>query len=359
MKKILMLISIVIIGVALVGCKSSEKVQEDKVENDDSQIRKVITSYLEDGKKLDLESMSKKEKTDNNPLTDSKEEFVEDKELMISIGQEISKTLRPYTKETKFDIKNVKVDGNNANVQTEVKYLDFSLPVENAFANMDNVMMSLMYKSGGDTSEDDMLKALIENSKENIEANIDAYGKEYNTVNIDFKMEKVNDKWLIADYDDDALLNILTLNTYSVVDKEFGGNREPSSNEAKMKEVTLGKTFKLGPNDIVINSIKYDTESAEENMVIVDLTWTNKSDKTISWSSNSDINIQVFQDGIELQRFVSGGNSNKDIRPNITLENIEEQFVITSQSDIELEMSYSDSYEMQEKVFIILKVPQQ
>lgn len=365
MKKILMLISIVIIGVALVGCKNSEKVQEDKVENDDNQIRKVITSYLEDGKKLDLESMSKKEKIekiDNNLLTDSKEDFVEDKELMISIGQEMSKTLKPYTKETKFDIKNVKVDGNNANVQTEVKYLDFSLPVENAFADMNNIVMNLMDKSGGDTSEADMFQALIEGSKENIEANIDAYGKEYNTVNIDFKMEKVNDKWLIAGYDDDALLNVLTLNAYSVVDKEFGGNSEGSD----VKEVKMGEEFQLGKHNIIVNDVIKKNGSDGGTFLVFDVTWTNNTDETLSWEGQSkdgkSFNSKAFQNGIEIMGVAplneeNNGNAMTDIRPNTTLENVKVVFEARDTSDIELELSYNDGFTDTDVVQIKTKFP--
>lgn len=147
-------------------------------------------------------------------------------------------------------------------------------------------------------------------------------------------------------------------------DKEETGETKVQD---KVQDVEIGEMFTLGDSELIINYVEKEEGIGEDNetWIIIDLTWTNTSDETKSFSGaigDEKVYTQAFQDGIELQGIVSDPteeNLMTDIRPDATLENVKQTFIANSDSEIELELSYGDGFDTIDEAFIILDFPRE
>lgn len=145
-------------------------------------------------------------------------------------------------------------------------------------------------------------------------------------------------------------------------DKEETGETKVQD---KVQDVEIGEMFTLGDSELIINSVEKEAGIGDDNetWIIIDLTWTNTSDETKSFSGaigDEEVYTQAFQNGIELQGIVSDPteeNLMTDIRPDATLENVKQIFIANSDNEIELELSYGDGFDTIDEAFIILDFP--
>ena len=118
---------------------------------------------------------------------------------------------------------------------------------------------------------------------------------------------------------------------------------EPAVAEAKTEgEVAIGEPFKLGEYDMVITDISKVPTYDDKTALKVVYTWTNGSEETQTPSFTYI--LRGFQNGVETEntpfsKEIDLGIGQKEVRPGVTLEGVEDGVELVDDSPIELELS--------------------
>ena len=121
---------------------------------------------------------------------------------------------------------------------------------------------------------------------------------------------------------------------------------EESEQVEQIEEESAGlpSEGEVGAHHVALTRCEFNTDYDGNNIIIVNYDFTNNSEETMS--PLVGVYIQAFQDGIELEHgFVMDtavcdvGIEQKEIKPGATLTGCQTCFVLTSESQVEIEVS--------------------
>ncbi|MDL2310913.1 DUF5067 domain-containing protein [Peptostreptococcaceae bacterium OttesenSCG-928-C18] len=123
-------------------------------------------------------------------------------------------------------------------------------------------------------------------------------------------------------------------------EKETEAKKETEATKEQPGDANMGDAININDSVVVLNSIRKGVDYDKNEVIILNITWTNNTDETASFATT--IGQKVFQDGQELDiAFVmdgmDSGNYSKEVRPGTTLENIEFAFNTISTNELEVE----------------------
>lgn len=125
------------------------------------------------------------------------------------------------------------------------------------------------------------------------------------------------------------------------------------------KAIGIGDTLIFKKMEVVITDVTIKQDFEGKDAIIIFYDWTNTSEKT--QSAVISILFKVFQDGIQLEPALlfdeKGGDSLKEIRPNVKQTGLRIAFVATSENEIEIEVSPLISF-FEKPVVIKMDYPQ-
>lgn len=199
-KKLFSIILASILVISLVGCNNStnstSSAKSAKPED-------AVEVFLKNTENLDFDEMSK----DINP--DSKDTLDELKD-MESDDTSLMEYFRKNAPKMTYEIKDSKVDGDNATVTVDFEYIDGTY----AFEDASSKLVEEVLNQAEDEKEmtDDETQTFFSDAVNNYESE-DIFTKK--TIEID--CIKKGDKWYVKDINDD-LYNVITCNYQSYFD---------------------------------------------------------------------------------------------------------------------------------------------
>lgn len=167
------------------------------------------------------------------------------------------------------------------------------------------------------------------------------------------------------------LLSILMVTCLALTMTACGDTSKPDETEgvtqsqeetAKSSDVKIGDDIQLdgGKYAVKINSLRRGEDVDGKPCVIVNYSFVNNSEETTS--AIVATHFQVFQDGTELESAIMMDGINpdnvlKDIRPNNSIDDCELGYVMTSENELEIEVSATSELLSGNKILINAEVP--
>lgn len=285
MKKIFNVILILAIVLSLSACSNQSKPET------------TVSEFIEAAKMFDFSQMSLKINPSSTPSKEKISELEEGSEEN-SYEKYFMDYLKSNAKKITYEIKKSAIDGDNATVTVDFKYVDGGPLLKATIGDVFSQAISMAF-AGVEVNDDEMSQLFVssmEKQKENI-------SESFTERTVEIKCIKVDNKWYLEDISDDFIDVIIS--NFGTVAKELDESFNDSSNGFDEDNLTaleqaeednmiiieknIGDEVVLATLNLKVNSAEekqsinssYSSAEAKEGakFVVIDLELTNTTNK--------------------------------------------------------------------------------
>lgn len=290
MKKVFNVFLILAIVLSVAACSSQPKPET------------TVSEFIEAAKMFDFDKMSSEINPASSPSKEKISELEEGPEEN-SYEKYFMDYLKSNAKKITYEIKDSVIDGDNATVTVDFKYVDGGPLIKATIGDVFSQVISMAF--AGVEMNDDEMSQLFVSSMEEQKGNI---SESFTERTVDLKCIKIDNKWYLDDIGDDFVDVIIS--NFGTVAEELDESFNDSSNgfdednlttleqaeedDMEIIEKNIGDEVVLATLNLKVNSAEetqsinssYSSAEAKEGakFVVINLELTNTTNKGITFS---------------------------------------------------------------------------